>query len=131
MPDRNTPYRNPDEVGFPVAAATSIDAGKIIVLNAGYAEEGSAAVSLVAVGRSEEAVDNSAGADGDKTVRVLRKKQFKFDNSAAADEITQADVGNTCYIVDGSTVAKTDDTGARSAAGQIMGVDAGGVWVEI
>ena len=45
------------------------------------------------------------------------------------DAITLADIGNTAYIVDDSTVAKTDNSAARKAAGKIIDVDAAGVWV--
>ncbi|CUH67985.1 hypothetical protein TG4357_03322 [Thalassovita gelatinovora] len=50
-------------------------------------------------------------------------------NSAAADEITIADIGNKAYAVDDQTVAKTDGTATRSPAGIIDDVDANGVWV--
>jgi hypothetical protein len=113
-----------------VAAATEIFAGGLIVLNAGVAEPGSEATDLKAVGRAEEYVDNSAGSAGDKTVRV-RRGLFRFANSAGGDEITLADVGGSAYIVDDQTVAKTDNTGTRSAAGTIEDVDDAGVWVNI
>ena len=34
------------------------------------------------------------------------------------------------YIVDDETVAKTDGTATRSAAGKVVGLDSDGVWVE-
>jgi len=114
--DRNTPER-PDakDRAFDVAAATQCFAGGLAVLNAGVAEPGSTATGLVAVGRFEETVDNTGGAAGDKTVKVSRGV-FRFANSAAADEITAAEIGSDCYIVDDETVAKTDGTGTRSVA---------------
>ena len=75
-----------------------------------------------------EPADNAGGQAGDLSVRT-RKGVFRFNNSAGADEITRAEIGDTCYVVDDETVAKTDDTGSRSAAGAIEDVDAIGVWV--
>lgn len=127
--DRNTPRAEGDVRRFGVSAGAVIHAGALVVLSAGFAEPGSAALNLVAVGRAEEAIDNTGGADGDVTVDV-RRGVFRFKNSAAADEITAAEIGATAYVVDDETVAKTDGTGARSAAGTIHDVDALGVWVE-
>ncbi|WP_136414818.1 hypothetical protein [Herbaspirillum sp. ST 5-3] len=127
--DRNTPHKDGDLLPVLVAGATKIYAGAIVVANAGYAEPGSTALNLVYLGRADESVDNSAGADGAKTVTVRRNKAFKWANSGA-DAITQAEVGKTCYIVDDQTVAKTDGGGTRSAAGKVVGLDADGVWVE-
>ena len=62
-------------------------------------------------------------------MRIL-KGVFPFKNSAAADEITNAEIGSDCYIVDDETVAKTDGTGTRSVAGKVFLVDDYGVWVD-
>ena len=128
--DRNTPVRSGTDFVRPVAATTIIFAGSLVCLNAaGNAVPGSTATTLVADGRAEEYVDNSAGAIGDKTVRV-RKGVFRFANSASGDAITKAEIGDDCYIVDDQTVAKTDGTSTRSKAGKIVDVDAQGVWVK-
>lgn len=128
--DRNTPYKDTELVGVPVATAVKIFAGALVAANAGgFATPGAVAATLTYLGRAEESVDNTAGADGAKTVLVRRKKAFKFLNHGA-DPIVQADFGKTCYIVDDQTVAKTSDTAARSAAGKVVGIDADGVWVE-
>ena len=47
------------------------------------------------------------------------------------DLIAKADIGAICYVVDNQTVAKTDNSTARKAAGKIIDVDADGVWVEV
>ena len=47
-----------------------------------------------------------------------------------SDAVVQADLGKTCYIYDDETVAKTNGSSARSAAGKIVGIDSDGVWVE-
>lgn len=127
---RNTPERAGDVVGYPVKASVKAIQGGIAVLNAGYAAPGTTALNLVAIGRFEETIDNTAGSNGDVSVQVKRGT-FKFGNSSAGDLIAQADVGADCYIVDDQTVAKTNGTNTRSVAGKIIAVDADGVWVKI
>lgn len=59
---------------------------------------------------------------------------YHLENSAGADEITQAEVGDNCYIVNDETVAKTDATGTRSVAGRVVAVCSpvtDGVWVRL
>lgn len=132
MGERNTERQAGDVIGVPVAASTKVEAGKIACANAtGYGVEGSTATTLTALGRFEETVDNSAGANGAKTVRV-RRGVFKLDNSAT-DPVTQASLGKTVYIEDDETVAATDGGNpvTKSAAGTCLGVESDGVWVEI
>lgn len=130
--DRDTPARDGKLLGYPMAAGARIFAGALAVLSGGYAQAGTTAVGLKAIGRANEAADNTGGAAGDKTVLVERGV-FRF---AQDGTITQADVGGTAYIVDDQTVSKNDRAGAeaaatRSPAGTIRGVESGGVWVEI
>jgi hypothetical protein len=128
--DRNTPVRDGANVTHPVAAAKKIYAGALVVINAsGYAEPGSTVATLTAVGRAEAQVDNSGGANGAAIINV-RRGIFRFVNSGS-DLITRTEIGKTCYIVDDQTVAKTDGTGTRSAAGKVIDVDSVGAWVEI
>ena len=104
--------------------------GTIVFLAAtGYAEAATTATGKKSVGVAQATVDNTSGAAGDVQVPI-RRGCYQFANSAAGDAITNADYGATCYAVDDSTVAKTDGSGTRSAAGVIRGVDANGVWVE-
>lgn len=132
---RNTPRRGDGPVNntfdAPVNGTSEIFQGSIVCLDAtGHAVPGSTATTLRTAGRAAESVDNSAGADGDKRIRI-DQGVFKFGNSAGADEITQAEVGTVCYVVDDQTVAKTDGTSTRSKAGVVVGVDSDGVWVEM
>jgi hypothetical protein len=129
--DRDTPRLGENHLyRYPVKGATKIYAGALVVLAAGLAKGGAAATGLIAVGRAEEQVDNSSGADSAASVTV-RRGVFRFNNSASGDLIALSEVGKTCYVVDDQTVAKTDGSGARSAAGIVRDVDATGVWVEI
>jgi hypothetical protein len=114
---------------LPMKASTKIYAGSLVCIDAGYAAPARTATGLVVVGRAESTVDNSAGAAGDKVIEVCRGT-FKWANSSAGDLIAQADVGKLVYAVDDQTVAKTDGTGARTAAGVAWQIDSDGVWVE-
>jgi len=129
--DRNTPRRKGNDFEFGVAAAVRCRAGGIAVLDAsGNVKPAVTATGLVCVGCFEEAADNSAGAANAVTAKVA-SGAYKYANSAAADAITAAEIGDIGYLVDDQTVAKTDATGTRSAAGRIVGVDADGVWVKM
>lgn len=129
--DRNTHSKAGELFSFGVATNIKIYAGGIVMLNAsGYATKGAAATGQICAGRAEEQVDNTGGADAAKAVTV-RSGVFKFANSSGGDAIAIAEIGDTCYIADDQTVAKTDGTGTRSAAGKIVGVDADGVWVRM
>lgn len=126
---KKTQSRAADQFGFPAAADAVIHRGALVVLNAGYAEPGSTATDLVAVGIAEEGIDNTGGADGAKTVPVKRGC-FRFANEAT-DPVDLSHVSQPAYVVDDETVAASDGTGTRSAVGIIRDVDAGGVWVEL
>lgn len=123
---RNTvPVGNetPSSYVIGVKGSTIVYAGLIAVLSSGYLANASTATGLVCVGRFEATVDNSAGADGDVTAEV-RPGSYYFSNSSAGDQITAADRGQICYLVDDNTVAKTSNNGARSRAGIVLDVDA-------
>lgn len=128
--DRNTPAQRADVIGVPVAAGKKIFAGSLVAANAtGYATPGATATTLTYLGRAEEFMDNTAGADGAVSVRVRRRDAFYFANSAT-DPVTQASLGKACYIVDDQTVSKTNGAATQSAAGTVVALDANGVWVE-
>ena len=128
--DRNTPYIDGEIVGVPVKANTVIRAGVIVCASAaGLAVEGSTAADLTYLGRADQYVDNSTGADGAKTVQVRRLKAFKWEN-LGTDAVTQAQLGKVCYVADNQTVAATDGAVTRSKAGIVVGIDADGVWVQ-
>lgn len=127
--DRNTPQAIGDFRNGPVAATAILFAGALLMRNAaGYLLAGATATGMVGVGRVEAFVDNSSGADGNLNVD-FRPGFFRFANSAGADEITVAEIGDVAFIVDDQTVAKTDGTSTRSPAGIIDNVDDQGVWV--
>lgn len=132
--DRNTPRKNEgDTFSVPLAADAVAYSGALIcrdTADSGLGKPGAASTTLKPIGVAQARVDNTGGADGDVSVEV-RRGTWRFKNSAAADAITAADIGGTAYIVDDETVAKTNGTNTRSAAGRIEDVDAVGVWVRV
>lgn len=121
--------------GYLVAASVHCFAGAIAVLNAsGFAQPATTATGRTALGRFAHEVDNASGANGAATVEVERGI-FRFENSTDSDEITAADIGQLCYLVDDQTVAKTaavvEGDPTRSPAGYVDDVDENGVWVLI
>lgn len=129
--DRNTAERTGELVSAGCAAAVKCIAGGIAVLDAsGNIKPGVTGTGLICAGRFEATVDNSAGLAGAVSA-TAKRGVFRFGNSAAGDAIAAAQIGDTCYIVDDQTVAKTDGTGTRSAAGVIVDVDSAGVWVRM
>jgi hypothetical protein len=127
--DRNTQMKDTELLAVPVAAGVKLFIGALCCANAtGYATPGATSTALAYLGRVEEFVDNTTGADGAKTALIRRNKQFKWAN-LAADAVTQARVGRRCFIADDQTVAATNGNGTRSPAGIVTAVDADGVWV--
>lgn len=123
---RNTKRRNADQVSHLVNTGATIFAGTLVTLltASGKAVPGGTAAAGAAVGVAEDTVIG----DGVSQVNT-RRGCFQFANSASTDLIAIKDIGATCYVVDDSTVALTDNSAARKAAGKIIDVDAGGVWV--
>ncbi len=123
--DRNTPRRDGDCFNKGVAASATIFAGSLVCVNAaGYAVPGSVATTLKAIGKAEERVDNSGGADGDVSITV-RKGVFQFAN---AGDVTLAHLEANVYINDDQTVSSVA-TG-KSVAGKCVAIDSDGVWIQ-
>jgi hypothetical protein len=128
--DRNTPRREGLDYSDPVAANVTIFAGALVMLNAsGNATPGTAATGQIARGVAVEKVQNGATA-GAVQVKT-RPGVYRFLNSASADEITRAHIGDECFIVTDSQVALTNGGSTRSVAGRVVQVDAQGVWVQV
>lgn len=123
----DTPVRNGLQIQFPVGAAKKIYAGTLVALNAtGYAVPAADTAGLRVIGRAEQEIDNSAGADGDLTINVTRGI-FRYDNSGT-HAFTKADIGKRAYVEDDSTVASQNTHGVT--AGIIVDFDSDGVWVD-
>jgi len=131
MTARNTPKRTGDMLEPGVAASTLIEAGHMGAKNAaGYAVPASDTAGLIVLGRVENTVDNSGGADGDERVRILRKNVFLLKNSGTAP-LTIADIGGNAYVEDSETVTTAAGALNGIVAGKILDVESEGVWVEI
>jgi hypothetical protein len=130
--DRNTRSREGDQFTYPVAAGARIFAGAITMLNtSGYAVPGGSGAEQICIGRAEEQVDNSAGADGDLTITV-RSGVFKYANNILGRRaIGPENIGTFCYAETDDMVAKLDIGGTLSVAGRVVGVDTDGVWVRM
>jgi len=126
--ERNTPKRHSGNRVCLLAAGAIIYAGRLVALEGGYAVAGKSAPNLIAVGRANATVNNSGGFAGATQIEV-EAGEFQWDNKAD-DPVTQADVGKPCYIVDSSTVSRSDGGGTRSEAGIVRGLEGDGVWVE-
>ena len=128
--DRQTARRDGGRYSYPVAASVTCYAGGLATLDAsGNATPGAVATTLTAVGMFRETKTNGTTA---AAVNVeVEPGIYRFGNSASADAITKAEIGDDCYIVDDQTVAKTNGSNARSVAGKIMDVDSVGVWVRV
>lgn len=115
---------------FPMAAGAKVWAGTIAVVDAaGNANKGITSAAVKAVGVFDQSYDNTGGVAGALSATALRGIYGPFANSTAGDAISNADVGSACYIVDDSTVAKTNGGSTRSVAGVVHMVEAAGVWV--
>lgn len=123
--DRNTPERQGELFDLTVAAESELFAGTIVAKStAGTAVPASDDPQLVVQGMAK-----NYAAGGEKV--TVKRGVFGFGNSAAADEITAADIGKVAYVVDDQTVAKTDGVGTRPVAGVIEDVDDTQVWVRL
>lgn len=130
MADRKTDYKDGEIINLDVAGSTLIEAGKMAAKNAsGYTVEAADAANLVVMGRADERVDNSSGADGDETINVRRGKIFKYKNSST-NAVTIANIGGDIYVEDSETVSSSGGTN-NIVAGKCLGVESDGVWVEI
>lgn len=83
---------------------------------------------LKCVGRANERGDNTGGAAAAISVRC-QEGVYLWDNAAAGDAVTQAEIGSVVYMADDHTVTKTAGNGV--IAGIALQIDAsGGIWVK-
>lgn len=129
---RNTIRQDGKRRSVPLAANGKVYQGGLvqIVAASAFADKATATVANITIGMATSTVDNTGGANGDKSVEVDRGI-FRFANSAAADLIARTEIGKDVYVVDDQTVAKTNAANTRPVAGKCFDVDAQGVWVEI
>jgi len=126
---------NQGKNAVPQKGSTTIYAGGMLGIDtSGYGVAASALASLVIPGiaRTNGGLDRWAVGAGDGLSNIEYDEGcFDMGNSASSDEITAADVGKPCYVVDDQTVALTDNSGARPPAGIIRRVESSRVYVEM
>lgn len=128
---RHGTHPTPTLLSYPVAAGAKGFTGSALVLNAsGLVAQATTATGLTALGVSTRDFDNTAGSASAFVVEA-EAGIFAMENSAAADQILQADVGKDCFFVDDQTVAKTNGGSTRSVAGKVVRLEEGKVWVRI
>ncbi len=114
-----------DKSTYKVAASANIKARDLIYITAtGYAAPCAAPAvglgGLFVAGSAIAAVDNSSGADGDKTVTVehsLGERAFLF----APASLTIADIGKPVYALTAKTLTTTSTN--ATTAGKLQGIE--------
>ncbi len=129
--DRNTTEVAGIVRAYPMEATSKIFGGTLACVNAaGNCVKGSTSATLRCVGVARQSYDNSAGQAGAILAEVKAGVFGVFSNSTAGDQITNAESGADCYIVDDQTVAKTNGGGTRSVAGKVWFVEGNGVYIK-
>lgn len=121
-----------NEFPFLVKAGVVIFPGALVVLelSSGYAKPGVTGTGLVALGRAENAVDNTGGTDGVlasglPAIVKVRQGILKYAIGSAP---AVTDVMSDLWIVDDETVSLT--ASGKSRAGTLIEIDPDGdVWV--
>ena len=109
-------------IAYPVGAGVHVFKSALLAVAAatGLVQPASDAPGLVFAGVAYEEADNTAGAAGAKSVRVLKTGVFTLAKAGAA----QTDMGKTALVVDDGTVA-TAATTDSVACGVVVGVPDG------
>lgn len=120
-------------VALPVKGATTVHKGALVGQSGGYVlpARSTSSNADVILGVAAESVDNSAGSDGDLTIKHIVRGVFAFVNSSSTEAITNAEVGKTVYAADDQTVSKTSASSTRVAAGVCVGLDGAQVLVQV
>jgi hypothetical protein len=115
----------------PVAADAVIEEGMMVAYNAaGYLVPWTSAINLKALGRAEEAYDNTGGANGAKRIKV--SVGVYLLKNYASDLVTRAILLGNCFIYNSETVRLTNPSGTTtSIAGVVIDVTPGGVIVSV
>lgn len=117
------------ELAFPVNGTSKIYAGALVCVDAdGYLVPGADTAGLIFQGIAMQQRDNASGDDGDQLCVVRRRGLVKCAIAAA----TQANIGDSVFLVDDETVGLAATTTNHIYCGIIAGfVDTTHVWVDI
>lgn len=116
---------------YPMKGAVIILAGTLCALDAsGFMVPVTSVATLQPKSgmKAKETIDTTGLADGVKKIEA-ELGVWGWENSAAADQLAQTDVGNAVYGVDNQTVAKTDGGGTRSIIGTLVRIEGGQCFV--
>ncbi len=105
-------------VRYPLGAGVHVHKGGLLAVASatGLVQPVSDSAGLVFVGVAYEGSDNTGGAAGAKTVRVLKTGIYTYAKTAAV----QSDTGKTAFAVDDGTVS-TAPTTDSVACGVVVG----------
>lgn len=118
-------------LSIPVEASTLIYKGTLVALNAsGNAIPAADTAGLRVVGRAEATADNSAGLAAAINVRA-RRGCFAYTNDGT-HPVTEALVGQPCFVLDDQTVGATAGSTNKVKAGYVDSIDPNTlkVWVD-
>ena len=117
-------------IAIPVAAATNIEAGTIVVADGStkLAKTGADTAGFIALGIAEHDANNSTGAAGTLTVAVNRRVTRLLNS--ATDPVAQADFGKIVYVEDGNTISKTGGS-HKVVAGILTGLSSDATYVDV
>ena len=103
---------------YPLGAGVHIRKGGLLTVAAatGLAQPASDSTGLVFIGIAYEEADNTLGAAGAKSVRVLKTGVFTYAKTGAS----QTDAGKTAFALDDATVS-TAATTDNIACGVVVG----------
>ena len=122
--NRTVITRDGKTIAMTTKAAATIYKGALVMNDGGYAIPATTTTGKQVLGYATTQAGSGA-------IVEIRSGVIQLHNSASSDQITAADIGNTAWVVDDQTVAKTNGSGARSPAGSIIGVDTDGVFVKV
>lgn len=124
--DRAGALQPTSPIAGPLKGGVIIPQGAVIDRDAsGYLTNGATNTTAQTMGVAAKRYDTTGLSDG----AVNGEADLGVFRFANTDSFTIADVGKTAYLVDNNTVARTDGSGARHAAGKVYAVDAEGVWI--
>ena len=106
-------------VRYPVGAGVHVRKGGLLAVAAasGLAQPASDSAGVIFVGIAYEEADNTLGAAGALSVRVLKTGIYTYAKTAAV----QTDVGKAAFVIDDATVS-TSATTDNIACGVVVGV---------
>ncbi len=127
--DRNTRRKEDEHAAYKVKGGANIRGGGMVAVDANdLAQPAADSAGLKFVGIARQAVDNTAGADGDVMVPVWRTNVFGL---ATGSDLT-GHIGELAYALDDQTVDLTGNTQHQVKVGAISEVDdAGNAWIDI